>query len=31
VPAIYGPHKTLYHRLVRWSRMVIFGRIFATR
>jgi len=28
-PAIYGPHKTLYNRFVRWSRMGIFDRIFA--
>lgn len=25
----YGPHKTLYNRFVRWSRMGIFERIFA--
>src|SRR5260370_2963642 len=28
-PAIYGPHKTLYNRFGRWSRMGIFDRIFA--
>lgn len=28
-PAVYGPHKTLYNRFVRWSRMGIFDRIFA--
>lgn len=28
-PAIYGPHKTLYNRFVRWSRMGVFDRIFA--
>src|SRR5260370_12147227 len=28
-PAVYGPHKTLYNRFVRWSRMGIFERIFA--
>jgi transposase len=28
-PAVYGPHKTLYTRFVRWSRMGIFDRIFA--
>jgi putative transposase len=28
-PAAYGPHKTLYNRFVRWSRMGIFDRIFA--
>jgi transposase len=25
----YGPHKTFYNRLVRWSKMGIFNRIFA--
>ena len=28
-PCDYGPHKTLYNRFVRWSRMGVFGRIFA--
>jgi transposase len=28
-PAGYGPHKTLYNRFVRWSRMGVFDRIFA--
>ena len=28
-PADYGPHKTLYNRFVRWSRMGIFHRILA--
>ncbi len=28
-PAAYGPHKTLYTRFVRWSRMGVFDRIFA--
>jgi transposase len=28
-PAVYGLHKTLYNRFVRWSRMGIFDRIFA--
>lgn len=28
-PAVYGPHKRLYNRFVRWSRMGIFDRIFA--
>jgi putative transposase len=28
-PAVYGPHKTLYNRFVRWSRLGIFDRIFA--
>ncbi len=27
-PAIYGPHKTLYNRFIRWSKMGIFDRIF---
>jgi transposase len=30
-PAVYGPHKTLYNRFVRWSRMGTFDRIFANR
>jgi len=25
----YGPHKTLYNRFVRWSRLGVFTRIFA--
>ena len=28
-PAVYGPHKTLYNRFVRWSRAGVFDRIFA--
>lgn len=28
-PPSYGPHKTLYNRFVRWSRMGVFDRIFA--
>ena len=28
-PSGYGPHKTLYNRFVRWSRLGAFGRIFA--
>ena len=28
-PSDYGPHKTLYNRFVRWSRMGVFSRIFA--
>jgi putative transposase len=28
-PPVYGPHKTLYNRFVRWSRMDVFNRIFA--
>ena len=27
--AAYGPHKTLYNRFIRWSRMGVFDRIFA--
>jgi transposase len=29
-PAVYGPHKTLYNRFVRWSAAGVFDRIFAT-
>jgi putative transposase len=28
-PKAYGPHKTLYNRFVRWSRMGVFNDIFA--
>lgn len=28
-PAYYGPHKTLYNRFVRWSRLGVFDRIFS--
>jgi putative transposase len=28
-PVAYGPHKTLYNRFVRWSRLGVFDRIFA--
>jgi putative transposase len=28
-PPGYGPHKTLYNRFVRWSRLGVFERIFA--
>ena len=28
-PVEYGPHKTLYNRFVRWSRMGVFDRIFS--
>ena len=28
-PKDYGPHKTLYNRFIRWSRMGVFDRIFA--
>jgi len=27
-PPEYGPHKTLYNRFVRWSRMGVFARVF---
>jgi transposase len=29
-PTGYGPHKTLYNRFIRWSRMGVFDRIFAS-
>ena len=29
-PRRYGPHKTLYNRFVRWSRLGVFDRIFAS-
>ena len=28
-PPEYGPHKTLYNRFVRWSRMGVFNQIFS--
>jgi transposase len=28
-PRDYGPHKTLYNRFIRWSRLGVFDRIFA--
>ncbi len=28
-PDDYGPHKTLYNRFVRWSRLGVFDRIFS--
>ena len=28
-PAEYGPHKTLYNRFVRWSRMGVFDLMFS--
>jgi len=28
-PEDYGPHKTIYNRFIRWSRMGVFNRIFA--
>ena len=27
-PREYGPHKTIYNRFVRWSRLGVFNRIF---
>jgi transposase len=27
-PKAYGPHKTLYNRFIRWSRLGVFDRIF---
>ena len=28
-PSDYGPHKTLYNRFIRWSRMGVFDNIFS--
>ena len=28
-PPDYGPHKTIYNRFIRWSRLGVFDRIFA--
>lgn len=28
-PPTYGPHKTIYNRFIRWSRLGVFNRIFA--
>ena len=28
-PAGYGPHKTIYNRFVRWSRLGVLNKIFA--
>lgn len=28
-PAEYGPHKTLYNRFIRWSRLGVFNHIFS--
>jgi putative transposase len=28
-PPEYGPHKTIYNRFVRWSRLGVFHKIFA--
>lgn len=27
-PKVYGPHKTLYNRFIRWSKMGVFDKIF---
>lgn len=27
VPSAYGPHKTIYNRFIRWSRLGVFNRI----
>jgi putative transposase len=27
-PPAYGPHKTIYNRFIRWSRLGVFNRIF---
>ena len=27
-PERYGPHKTIYNRFIRWSRLGVFNRIF---
>ena len=29
-PAVYGPSKALCNRFIRWSRIGVFDRIFAT-
>ena len=29
-PVGYGPHKTLYNRFIRWSRLGVFDRIFSS-
>ncbi len=29
-PGPYGPHKTLYKRFIRWSRIGVFDRMFVT-
>ena len=29
-PREYGPHKTIYNRFIRWSRLGVFNRIFAS-
>src|SRR5579863_4210078 len=28
-PERYGPHKTIYNRFIRWSRLGVFNKIFA--
>ena len=28
-PQDYGPHKTIYNRFIRWSRLGVFNKIFA--
>lgn len=28
VPKVYGPHKTIYNRFIRWRRLGVFNRIF---
>ena len=28
-PPGYGPHKTIYNRFVRWSRLGVFNKIFS--
>jgi putative transposase len=28
-PPAYGPHKTIYNRFIRWSRLGVFNPIFA--
>ena len=28
-PEVYGPHKTLYNRFIRWSKMGVFNKIFS--
>jgi len=28
-PAAYGPHKTIYNRFIRWSRLGVFNKIFS--
>ena len=27
-PEVYGPHKTLYNRFIRWSKMGVFDKMF---